>query len=137
MSVSQDQTPKLAVDGVIFCGEKIVLIKRKNPPFQNNFALPGGFVEIGETVESAISREIFEETNLEINNWNLVGIYSNPVRDPRAHIVSIAFWTEVNDQVLQNLQAGDDAKSTLLTNWQNKSLAFDHQKIISDALNLK
>ena len=85
------KTPLLAADAVILFQGGIVLIKRENPPYQGCFALPGGFVEIGETVESAAQREAKEETGLEIELIGLVGIYSDPKRDPRGHIVSAAF----------------------------------------------
>ena len=85
------KTPLLAVDAVILFQEGIVLIKRENPPYQGCFALPGGFVEIGETVEDAVAREAREETGLAIDLMGLVGIYSDPGRDPRGHVVSAAF----------------------------------------------
>jgi len=76
-------TPLLAADAVILCGGRIVLIRRSNPPFQGCYALPGGFVEVGETVEAAAVREAREETGLDVELLGLVGIYSDPARDPR------------------------------------------------------
>ena len=127
------KTPLLAVDAVIFFREGIVLINRDNPPYQGCFALPGGFVEIGETVEDAVQREAREETGLVIELLGLVGIYSDPGRDPRGHIVSAAFLASGRGELV----SGSDARSAevFLIN-RLPPLAFDHDKIISDALRL-
>lgn len=127
------QTPLLAVDAVIFFQKGIVLIKRDRPPFDGSYALPGGFVEIGETVEAAAVREAREETGLAIDLQGLVGIYSNPARDPRGHVVSAAFLARGSGELL----AGSDARSAHIFPLQSlPPLAFDHDKIISDALSL-
>ena len=86
-------TPLLTVDAVILYNNKkdIVLIKRKNPPFKNGYALPGGFVDVGETVEDACIREALEETNIKVKIIKLIGVFSDPKRDPRGHTVSVAF----------------------------------------------
>ena len=127
------KTPLLAVDAVIFFREGIVLIKRDNPPYQGCFALPGGFVEIGETVEDAVQREAREETGLVIELLGLVGIYSDPGRDPRGHVVSAAFLASGRGELV----SGSDARSAevFLIN-SLPPLAFDHDRIISDALRL-
>ncbi len=123
-------TPLLAVDSVITFRNGIVLIKRSNPPFQGYHALPGGFVEIGEKVEDAAQREAKEETGLEIEICNLIGIYSDPARDPRGHVVSAAFLAKGKGL----LQSGSDAISVEVFNLDNlPPLAFDHDKIIRDA----
>jgi len=101
------QTPLLAVDAIIVPkhgNDRIVLIERKYPPL--GYALPGGFTEVGETVENAVIREVKEETNLDVLISCLLGVYSDPDRDPRAHIVSVAYVVRTqNGDVL----AGDDA----------------------------
>ncbi len=126
------QTPKLTVDGVALLNGQIVLIKRKNSPFQGMFALPGGFVEVGETVESAIVREFREETGLETKIKRLIGVYSDPARDPRGHTASVVFELEVTGG---NLQGGDDAAEAELFDIDKMpELAFDHCKIVSDYL---
>jgi|WetSurMetagenome_2_1015567.scaffolds.fasta_scaffold88318_2 8-oxo-dGTP diphosphatase len=126
-------TPLLAVDAVIFFAGGIVLIKRDNPPFAGCYALPGGFVEVGETVEAAAARESREETGLVIELLELVGIYSNPARDPRGHVVSAAFLARGRGE----LQAGSDARTAQVFSLKSlPPLAFDHDKIISDALSL-
>lgn len=126
----------LTVDCVIFKGNAVVLIKRRKMPFEGMFALPGGFVEDNETVENACIRETKEETNLDIRNLNLIGVYSEPGRDPRGRIVSFAFTAEVADFGI--IKAGDDAKELeVVGDWQDIDLAFDHKKIIQDALKLR
>jgi len=129
--MTKPETPLLTVDAVIENHGRIVLIKRKNPPFRNCAAIPGGFVDIGETVENACIREAKEETGLDIEITRLIGVYSDPQRDPRGHVVSIAFLcTNKSDK----LKSGDDAKEA---GWYKLDvlppLAFDHKKIIDDA----
>jgi 8-oxo-dGTP diphosphatase len=126
---------RLTVDCVI-TGEagEIVLIRRNHAPFKDSYALPGGFVEVGETVEEACRREIKEETNLELYDLRLVGVYSDPGRDPRGHVVSVAFTAQAD---LAQLRAGDDAaQAVVIKNWRDHPLAFDHRWIIEDACRL-
>ena len=123
-------TPLLTVDTVIIYHGKIVLIRRKNPPYQDHFAIPGGFVEVGETVETAAVREAKEETGLEVRIMKLLGVYSDPSRDPRGHTVSVCFLALGSG----NLKAGSDAKDTGLFGIDEiPELAFDHNKIIEKA----
>ena len=129
------KTPALTVDCVIFYREDVVLIRRGFEPFKGWYALPGGFVDIGETVEQACVREIKEETGLDVSiqDLELVGVYSDSLRDPRGHIISVVFQCKT---VGDNLMAGDDALSVeLVKNWENENIAFDHKKIIMDAQN--
>ena len=127
------RTPLLAVDSVIFFEGGVVLIKRKNPPFQGCYALPGGFVEIGESTEEAVVREAKEETGLVIDLVGLVGVYSDPHRDPRGHVVSICYLSNGSG----NLVSGSDAKSAGVFPLDNLPiLAFDHCKMIGDAIRL-
>lgn len=122
-------TPTLAVDALIIYEGKLVLIKRKNPPYKGQFALPGGSVEIGETVEEATIREAKEETDLDVKIVELLGVYSDPSRDPRGHTVSICFVAKGEG----NLRAGSDASDIELFDFdQLPELAFDHNKIIED-----
>ena len=108
-----------------------MLIKRDNPPYEGCYALPGGFVEVGETVEAAAVREAREETGLSIDLLALVGIYSDPGRDPRGHVVSAAFLARGKGE----LAAGSDAASgRVFPLTKLPPLAFDHDKIIRDAL---
>lgn len=128
------ESPALTVDGIVLFDGQIVLIQRKNPPFQDMYALPGGFVEVGETVENAVIREIEEETGLKTKIKRLVGVYSDPDRDPRGHTVSAVFELEVKGG---ELKGGDDASSAKIFKFDKMPvLAFDHDKIIRDYLTL-
>ena len=130
-------TPRLTVDCAMFWEDEIVLIRRGSQPFMNCLALPGGFVDVGETVERACVREVREEVGVQLreSDLRLVGVYSSPRRDPRFHTVSIAFLAVSFDA--QYLEAGDDAASVhLLKEWKSKDLAFDHRTIIEDASQL-
>jgi 8-oxo-dGTP diphosphatase len=128
--------PALAADCVVFDPQgRLLLIRRKNPPFQGQYALPGGFVDYGETTENAAARELAEETGLTAVALSLIGVYSGPGRDPRGHTVSIAYLVRVADF---NPCAGDDAAgAAFVGNWQGEALAFDHNKIVADALALR
>jgi 8-oxo-dGTP diphosphatase len=126
-------TPLLTTDCVIFNDKgAVLLIRRKHPPFAGSYALPGGFVEIGETVEAACIREVCEETGLTISEPKLVGVYSRPGRDPRGHTVSVAFAVKLTNAA--EPQAGSDAASAgWIADWQKIALAFDHAEIVADA----
>jgi len=129
------ESPKLAVDMIIqYPDSEIVLIKRGYEPFKGSWALPGGGVEIGETVEQAAVREAKEETGLDIRLEGIVGVYSDPGRDPRGHTVSIVYRAV---PVGGNLAADTDAAEVLKTkDYASIELAFDHSKIISDYLDM-
>ena len=126
------KTPLLTVDCVVLNPRgEVLLIQRKNEPFKGHFALPGGFVDIGETVEDACRRELLEETGVKAGRLKLVGVYSDPNRDPRGHTASVVFLTRVRST---KLEAGDDAASAQwVANWRRLPLAFDHAKILADA----
>lgn len=127
---SRLRTPLLAVDAIVPYQGGVVLIERSHPPFEGHFALPGGFVEIGETVEQACLREVREETGLLVEVKELLGVYSEPGRDPRGHVVSVVFLTEVQSG---SLEAQSDAKSVRIFPEIPEKLAFDHRKILRDA----
>lgn len=121
----------LTVDAIIPYRGKIVLIKRLNDPFKGYYALPGGIVEYGERVEEAVLREVEEETGIEGKVHSLVGVYSDPDRDPRGHFVSVCF---IVLPVGGELKAGSDAKEVSLFSPDSlPNLAFDHEKMIKDA----
>jgi 8-oxo-dGTP diphosphatase len=132
--VKSIKTPLLAVDAVILFQGGVVLIRRENPPYQGCYAFPGGFVEVGESVEAAVSREAKEETGLEIDLLGLVGIYSDPARDPRGHVVSVCYLAKGRG----TLASGSDARSAEVFPLDKlPPLAFDHEKMIRDAIRLK
>lgn len=124
-------TPALAVDAVIEMtdrpGRPIVLIERRNEPL--GWALPGGFVDVGETLEQAVVREVLEETGLKITLGELLGAYSDPARDPRGHTVGIVYTATATGEP----QAQDDAKAVALFDPERPPpLAFDHARILED-----
>ena len=126
--------PRLTVDGVIICNSRIVLVQRAHDPFKGRWALPGGFVDYDETVETAVMREVHEETALYTQIDRLVGVYSNPERDPRGHTVSVTFLLTVTSG---DIKAGDDAADARWFELDDlPSLAFDHTKIVRDARRL-
>lgn len=131
------KTPALTTDCVIFDARgRVLLIRRGHPPFAGAYALPGGFVEIGETVEAACRREVHEEVGVEVSGLRLVGVYSDPTRDPRGHTASVAFLALLPDGGVP--AAGSDAAAAeWVSDWQRLPLAFDHAKIIADAEALK
>jgi len=127
------RNPVPTVDIIIQCGEQgVVLIERNNPP--HGWALPGGFVDYGESVENAAQREAREETRLEVTLETLFGVYSHPDRDPRKHTLSVVFIANVRD--FQDLQGGDDAGSARIFPYgQWPELVFDHATILNDYMN--
>ena len=121
--------PKLAVDCIILVGEKVLLIHRRNPP--HGWALPGGFVEYGESVEEAVRREMREETGLELADLRQFRVYSAPDRDPRGHTVSVVFAAKG----VGKPSAGDDADRYRLVDLSaipEDELVFDHVRILGD-----
>lgn len=129
------RNPLLTVDAIIETRSGIILIERKNPPY--GWALPGGFVDYGETLEAAVIREAKEETSLDIEITEQFHAYSDPSRDPRNHTVSVVFITKSDEN--QRPKAMDDAKSLKIFSVSEipENLAFDHGKIISDYLKYK
>ena len=127
-AVKEYRNPIPTVDIIITMNEAIVLIERRNEPF--GWALPGGFVDYGETLEEAAVREAKEETGLELENLQQLGAYSDPGRDPRQHNISVVFTAEGAGR----LKAGDDAANAKLFALDAipESLCFDHSKVIAD-----
>jgi 8-oxo-dGTP diphosphatase len=129
--------PSLTVDAVIICKDSsIVLIKRKKDPYKDSWALPGGFVEYGETVESAILREVKEETGLEIDLCGIVGVYSDPERDPRGHTVTICYLALKTGGELKADTDASDVTCIPKSETTKLKLAFDHDLIIKDAFKI-
>lgn len=127
------KSPALTVDIIIQRKDRsIILVKRRKPPFKGEWAIPGGFVEYGETVEAAAVREAKEETGLDVELVKILGVYSDPNRDPRGHTVSITFLArEVGGQPM----ADTDAKEVQAfpSSSLPPKLAFDHERMLIDA----
>lgn len=126
------KTPALTVDCVVLDRQqRLLVVRRGNPPFKGMYALPGGFVDIGEAVEDACRRELLEETGVRAGKLQLVGVYSDPKRDPRGHTCSVAFLTRIQRA---SAKAGDDAAAVeWIENWSRAEMAFDHARILADA----
>lgn len=126
------KTPALATDCAIFGpAGRVLLVRRKHEPSAGSHVLPGGFVKIGETVEAACRREVREEAGIDVNDLTLVGVYSDINRDPRGHIVSVAYTTQLESEVLP--MAGSDAASAEWIDAHQIALGFDHARILADA----
>lgn len=126
------KNPVPTVDIIIEIGDKIVLIERKNPP--SGWALPGGFVDYGESFETAALREAEEETGLKVTQLRQFRTYSDPSRDKRHHTVSTVFIGKGKGLPV----AGDDASQAgLFTRHNLPELAFDHAQILSDYFGTK
>lgn len=125
---SNPGNPIPTVDLIIKFNEDIILIKRKNPP--EGWALPGGFVDYGESLETAAVREAKEETGLDVELLRQFHAYSDPKRDPRHHTITIVFIAKAKGKAI----AGDDAKEIGLFNKDTlpDQIAFDHRDIIND-----
>ncbi len=125
-------TPVLTVDALITDPELgILLVRRARDPFAGCWALPGGFVEVGETVEQACTREAREETGLEVEPVELLGVYSHPARDPRFHTASVVFLCRALEG---RAQGGDDAaEARWFADLTGLPLAFDHAAVLADA----
>lgn len=126
-----NQRPVLAVDVLIRKDNGYVFVKRKNEPYRGRWAIPGGLVEYGETTEEAAKREAKEETGLDVKLIRLIGVYSDPTRDPRGHCVSIAYLAEA---ISGEMKAATDAKQAKIFKKRPDKLAFDHSKILEDAI---
>ena len=130
--------PAVSADIAVFAFDQsniyLLLIKRGNEPFKGKWALPGGFLEMDETIENCAERELFEETT--INNASLEQLYtfSSVNRDPRGRVLTVAFWSLI-DKNLAGISAGDDAVQAewYLLN-ELPELAFDHAKILTLAI---
>ncbi|MFP4314911.1 MAG: NUDIX domain-containing protein [Desulfovibrionales bacterium] len=133
--VTIHRNPVPTVDVLVYVPDRgVLLVERKNPPL--GWALPGGFVDYGESVEQAAVREAREETGLEVDLILLLGVYSSPDRDPRMHTMSTVFVAV--PQNIQALEAGDDARNAAfhpLGKWPD-SVVFDHGDILRDFENI-
>jgi len=131
--VKQYRNPVPTVDIIIETAGGIVLIERKNDP--KGWALPGGFVDYGETLEAAAIREALEETSLRVTDLRLLGCYSDPARDPRQHTISTVYVARASGIPA----AADDAASLAVVPVTDLPpvLCFDHRKILDDYLRFR
>ncbi len=130
--------PALTADCVIFTLDKdeILLIRRKNEPYKNCWAFPGGFMEMNETLEACARRELKEETHIEVKDLFEIGSFSSVERDPRGRVITVAYYG-FSDKKKTKMKALDDAAEVA---WHKLSdlppLAFDHKEILERALRL-
>ncbi|MDT0641736.1 NUDIX hydrolase [Zunongwangia sp. F363] len=129
----------ITVDSVVLCNVnnlfKVLLVKRKNDPFKEQWALPGGFMEDGEELEDAAKRELKEETGVDVKSMEQIKAFGKPGRDPRGRMISIAFLSRIFCE--EDLKAGDDAGEAKWFELDKlPELAFDHDEIIKAARRL-
>jgi 8-oxo-dGTP diphosphatase len=130
-------TPYLTVDGVVIQNKKVLLVKRKRRAFIGYWGLPGGFVERGETLKGAVSKEVLEETGIKVAPGKIIGIYDDPKRDPGGHVISVAFLCRpMGGKLRPQEQEVKEAEFFSLAEIRKLKIAFDHRKIIGDALKL-
>ena len=132
-SYSMYRNPTPTTDVLIYEPDMgVVLIERKNPPY--GYAIPGGFIDEGETAEHAARREMREETGLDVDLLGLLGVYSDPLRDPRLHTISTVYVGKAKDPA--KLHAGDDARTArfVALDALPQDMAFDHKQILEDFL---
>ncbi len=136
--LSKYETPLITVDIVLFTviqnSLRVLLIQRKNPPYKHMWAMPGGFIHMGETLEEAAARRLREETNAEHVYLEQLGAFGEPRRDPRARVLTVAYYALVSAEKL-HIEAQDNAENV---SWfsvdELPELAFDHREIVDKAL---
>ena len=134
--MKRPKTPLLTVDGVILEKGKVLLLKRAIPPFKGYWELPGGHVDYGETVESAIKREMKEELGVPVKIKKLLGVYSNPKRDPRYHTAAVVYLLSKGKGKIKMSYESFELKFFDLKRLPKK-IGFDHEKVIKDLKKLK
>lgn len=133
------RTPLLTVDGVVLVRDpdrpdatRVLLIRRKNDPFRSRWALPGGFVDVGEDPDDAVAREVAEETGLTGLEFEQFRVYGAPDRDPRGHTVSVVYVAEIEEPA-PAVRGGDDAAEAAWFDVEEvPQMAFDHGEILRD-----
>jgi len=129
------KSPKPTVDVIITDGKRVILVERGRDPYKGKWVFPGGFMDFGETAENAAVREALEETGVQVEITEILGVYSAPDRDPRSHHVSIVF---IARQLEGEPVGGDDAADAKWYNLEDLrpgDLAFDHDLIVADLRN--
>ena len=126
------RNPVPTVDIILQQESNILLIKRKNDPFKDHLSLPGGFVNEGELVEEAAKRETWEETSLTIEPVEILGVYSDPSRDPRGHVLTVVWVAIVVNGVARANDDSIEVQWVPLNDIDSTRLAFDHKQILLD-----
>ena len=134
--MTRPKTPLLAADGVILEKGKVLLIKRAIKPYLGYWTLPGGHVNCGETIEKAVKREVKEEMGIDTKIKKLIGVYSDPKRDPRYHIVSVAFLLSGERGKIKLNYESSEFKFFGLKKLPKK-IGFGHREIIKDLKKLE
>lgn len=124
------RNPTPTVDAILQKGTKVLMVRRSKEPFKGMLALPGGFVNEGETVEEAMKREVLEETSLEVEPIEILGVYSDPTRDPRKHTMTVVFVAIITGGAEKS---GDDAAGLEWVELADPGkVAFDHAQMLAD-----
>lgn len=128
--------PAVTTDCVIFGHDgavmKLLLIKRGNEPYKDKWAFPGGFLNMDESAEEGVKREVKEETGLNLDRVEQIHTFTNPDRDPRGRVITIAYFAKIE---IREVKGGDDAKEARWFNLDSlPELAFDHDQILKMAL---
>ena len=132
------KTPLLTIDAFAMKNGKVLLGKRKSGTFANHWELPGGFVERGETLRKAVAREALEETGLKVIPQKIVGIYDDPKRDPRGHVVTVTYLCKITGgRIKPQENEVKEVRFFSIPEIRKLKLAFDHRKIINDALKMQ
>jgi 8-oxo-dGTP diphosphatase len=136
MKVNKKQESRpLSADAIVIREGKLLLIKRNSPPFKGRYALPGGHLEHYETVEECVAREVFEETGIHVKPLGVIGVYSDPKRDPRG-TVSVAYLCAYESGTAHG---GTDAERAVWVDLRTalkKRLAFDHSRMLCDTIRI-
>lgn len=133
--------PALTVDCIVFGVDlskedlNVLVIKRKNDPYKGFWALPGGFVNVGESTEDAAMRELEEETSAKVSYLEQLHTFSRPTRDPREHVVSVAYFALVLQYDVKGADDALEAKWVSIKDLQAQTMAFDHNEILNVAIN--
>lgn len=123
----------LAADSLVFVGNEVLLVQRKNEPFRGKWAVPGGFVDPDERLEAAARRELEEETGLKNVPLKLFAAYGEPGRDPRGRTVTFVYWARLREK--PEAKAADDAEDCRWFDLEHlPGLAFDHDQVLKDAM---
>lgn len=132
----ENKNPIPTVDTIIQDDSKVLFIKRVKDPFKGKMVFPGGFIKMGETVEEAAKREVKEETSLDIELDHILGVYSDPARDPRGHIMSTVFVGKISSNSNNKEPVAGDGASAVkwisIEDIEQEDFGFDHKKIMKD-----